>query len=487
MLFYDALNRLTRRDGQTATEQALYTYDAAGQLLQACAKVTGGCLGEYGVVASASTPSYRYDAAGNRTDSAAAAIIGAGNQTRRFKGDTLTYDADGNVLTKVGHGKSWAYSWDAFDRLSEVTESGVLIMHSDYDAFDRRVSTWNNAYCSAQRHIWDGDQYAVATNCYAAATDEYGWYPGAEQPMSAKFGGRTGVVLTDHALGASVYGIADADSGANSLIKNYHGTSPWGESPADTGITFRLRMAGQQYDQTTGLYYMRARFYDPSMGRFLSEDPIGIDGGLNLYAYSGNDPINTSDPAGEDPDQLPCIAFNGEPGVTDRAHPHGCFPLTPFELSPIYISSNPARMDPFAPVPWALGIPGTGQFSNVDNAGRCENRTFAALICILPVLDGGRAYSENHNIVNAFAETFEHLSEEDIKDLTAGVAAARKRSLIGTAVRAFFQGVGVGVGGLLRTPILLCPGCYLYPMLHPELRGRKPEIASARTPALIVG
>jgi RHS repeat-associated protein len=57
-------------------------------------------------------------------------------------------------------------------------------------------------------------------------------------------------------------------------------------------------MAGQQYDQGSELYYMRARYYDPQLGRFLSEDPIGISGGLNLYAYAGNDPVNKTDPAG---------------------------------------------------------------------------------------------------------------------------------------------------------------------------------------------
>ncbi len=163
--------------------------------------------------------------------------------------------------------------------------------------------------------------------------------------MSAKFGGRTGVILTDHALGASVYGIADADSGASSLIKNYHATSPWGESPADTGITFRLRMAGQQYDQTTGLYYMRARFYDPSLGRFLSEDPAGLAGGTNLYAYAGNDPINGSDPTGLSPD---CGPF-GKWIADDPSKPNGPGRCNPYELTPINIFSS-------VPVP-AMSVP----------------------------------------------------------------------------------------------------------------------------------
>ncbi len=59
-------------------------------------------------------------------------------------------------------------------------------------------------------------------------------------------------------------------------------------------------MAGREYDQESKLYYMRARYYDPELGRFISEDPIGIAGGLNLYKYAGNDPVNGRDPSGLD-------------------------------------------------------------------------------------------------------------------------------------------------------------------------------------------
>src|SRR5207247_3131538 len=72
----------------------------------------------------------------------------------------------------------------------------------------------------------------------------------------------------------------------------------WGETQADTGIVVRPRMAGREYDQETGLYYNRARYYDPKVGRVLSEDPAGTGAGLNLYTYAGNDPVNGLDPSG---------------------------------------------------------------------------------------------------------------------------------------------------------------------------------------------
>src|SRR5207247_7743513 len=89
----------------------------------------GGCLDEYGVNRGTNgTPGspYRYDATGNRTDSLAAAAVGPGNRTTRFKGYILTYDANGNMLTKSGTDNRWGtdsstYTWDALGRLTSVT------------------------------------------------------------------------------------------------------------------------------------------------------------------------------------------------------------------------------------------------------------------------------------------------------------------------------------------------------------------------------
>jgi RHS repeat-associated protein len=62
-----------------------------------------------------------------------------------------------------------------------------------------------------------------------------------------------------------------------------------------------LRFAGQYYDQENGLHYNYHRYYDPKLGRYLRADPIGLEGGVNLYAYAQNNPINYMDPFGLDP------------------------------------------------------------------------------------------------------------------------------------------------------------------------------------------
>jgi RHS repeat-associated protein len=65
------------------------------------------------------------------------------------------------------------------------------------------------------------------------------------------------------------------------------------------------RFAGRRLDSETGLYHNRARAYSPSLGRFLQPDPIGVADNINLYAYTGNDPVNATDPSGRCPN---CVA-----------------------------------------------------------------------------------------------------------------------------------------------------------------------------------
>ena len=96
-------------------------------------------------------------------------------------------------------------------------------------------------------------------------TDACGYYPGGDQPMSLKLpSGRTGVFITDPQLRGTVRAIADADKNATNVEFKTYDISPWGEVAADTGSITRLRLAGQQYDQGSRLYYLRAGTTIPS-------------------------------------------------------------------------------------------------------------------------------------------------------------------------------------------------------------------------------
>jgi RHS repeat-associated protein len=67
---------------------------------------------------------------------------------------------------------------------------------------------------------------------------------------------------------------------------------------SEYGVRQFIRFQGQWADLETGFYYNRHRFYDPAMGRYITQDPIGFQGGMNLYAYAGGDPVNYVDPHG---------------------------------------------------------------------------------------------------------------------------------------------------------------------------------------------
>jgi len=123
--------------------------------------------------------------------------------------------------------------------------------------------------------------------------ERYTYGPGIDEPL---VGQRQPKIFFYEADGlGSVTSLTDP-TGAVAATYTY---DSFGFLTSSTGsATNWFRYTARQFDSDTALYYYRARYYDPTIGRFISEDPIGFKGGMNFYGYAGNNPVNKADPTG---------------------------------------------------------------------------------------------------------------------------------------------------------------------------------------------
>ena len=143
-------------------------------------------------------------------------------------------------------------------------------------------------------------------------TRSYGYVPGSTwttDPLFMKEGGDYYFYHNDH-LGTPQK--ITASNGAGVWNAN---CSSFGEATVDAGctITNNLRFPGQYFDAETGLHYNWHRYYDSATGRYITADPIGLEGGMNLYLYANANPIMYIDPKG-----LVCGSGWNDPFVPDN-------------------------------------------------------------------------------------------------------------------------------------------------------------------------
>ena len=124
----------------------------------------------------------------------------------------------------------------------------------------------------------------------------------------------------EHWAYADQRGSIIATTDENGDIRNQYAYSPYGVTNDEGGIPFKY--TGQKYDSQSGLYYYKARWYDPETGRFLQPDPIGYGDGMNMYAYVSGDPVNFSDLSGRNLggslNCIGCFFADGSVGSSNR-------------------------------------------------------------------------------------------------------------------------------------------------------------------------
>ncbi|SHL71090.1 RHS repeat-associated core domain-containing protein [Nitrosospira sp. Nsp11] len=316
---YDALNRPTNIKELGTTNLATYAYDDLSR--RTTVTLGNGTTTSYGYNTQSALSSLTQDLAGTAQDNTwtyshnqAQEIIspawsnntyqwtGYTNGTKAYTpnglnqytvaaGATLSYDSNGNL---TGDG-TWTYGYDARNRMKSAAKTGFSATLA-YDALDRFRQT--TIAGTTTNLLYDGDRPDLVAEYDGSNTllRRYIYGPGIDEPLvwyeSSGTGSKTWL-YGDH-LGSIA---ATADSAGISTATYTYG--PFGEPNVTTGVRFRY--TGQQLLGQLGLYYYKARFYSPSLGRFLQTDPVGYGSDLNLYAYVGNDPVNNIDPDGNVP------------------------------------------------------------------------------------------------------------------------------------------------------------------------------------------
>ena len=309
---YDIMDRVTNISWRTPSGATLggfgYEYDAVGRIVSRSHAMGSNAFDrvyaydDLDRLASDGGVTYTYDAAGNRTartenGSTVTYTLGVGDRLASWTGGAYTHDAAGNVTRIERDGMpTLELAWNSQYQLVSVATNGVFAEGYEYDALGRRVST--TTIEGTTRHVYD-DRWQVVADLDANGdvVVSYVWGDGIDNLLAVNVGGATCYPLTD--IQGTIWGYVDSQ---NNVVARWQ-YDAWGnvvdeEVSVPALANIRYRFQGRECSAATGLVNFRMRWYDPETGRWLSKDPIGLSGGLNLYAFCEDNPICKCDPFG---------------------------------------------------------------------------------------------------------------------------------------------------------------------------------------------
>ena len=293
---FDAFNRITAQQWQFAEQsrQRQYRYSALHQLLAVTDNQSGDITYNYNELDqlvskqhsqdTAQNEQHQWDSFGNPVGDG---IAVQQDRLLRYHDNQYQYDDNGNQLTALAAGKRQQRQFNGFNQLTGL-QDGNSVTRYEYDAFGRRSAKVTAS--GRTDYLWEGN-----TLVGEYSQGEYRWYiyePGSNKPLALLSRGQLYFYQLDQ-LGTPL-SLTDSD---NNIVWQAQYTVFGKATLTVNKIDNPIRFQGQYYDSESGLHYNHFRYYDPETGRFISQDPIGLLGGINHYQYAPNH-INWIDPLG---------------------------------------------------------------------------------------------------------------------------------------------------------------------------------------------
>ncbi len=302
---YDGNGNITRiHDVVNAGQRQCFTYDGLDRLLTAYTDNTNACDGHTPVGAGNYDDIYSYDVGGNITSKTGNGTYSYANGnhavTATSEGGQFGYDDNGNMTSRrpAAGAVTQTLEWDVTQNLEKVTD-GTTSTEFLYDVDGQRVRRHSGDiytfYADDAEYEWNN----------ATGTGSFTWYHSIAGRTVAytKSGSATTWMFQDQINSTALTRI---DTGINS-VQRY---TPWGELRTNGNLGTDWHYTGQISDESTGLHYYNARYYEPTIARFVSPDsivPNAPDGQfLNRYSYVNNRPTVWNDPSGHCPPNVGC-------------------------------------------------------------------------------------------------------------------------------------------------------------------------------------